>query len=531
MGAEISIPRKHTTRGIICAMLGALCWGFSGTCAQLLMDTYGAPSDWITASRMLFSALFFLAVAAVRERSALGAVLRDRRSLVSIALYALFGILLTQLSYLNVIHYTSAGVGTTIEQLGLALILLYSCWRARRLPTFREAAGLVFALGGLVFIATQGDLGKLMVPPEGLAWGLIAAVALALYTLMPVRVLSKWGAMIVTGFAMLFGGVVASAVAPPWQVPIELSPGSIGAFAAIVLIGTCAAYMLFLQGVNDCGPVKAGLLCAGEPVSAMILATVWLHTPVTVWDIMGCACILVMIVLVTEISPKKKPATTASPGAASAASSSEESVEGIELAPDPPMFAGRASVLGYYSARVATVADFNRITALLELGHETAAELGIAEGRAKKYPSPRRLMHSVRNGTTHVIEDSEGHLIGVFAVSFSPDKIYARGIDGAWLTDTTADPQPYAELHWVVVDKPARRRGVGRFILDRADEIAREGGRSSIRADIYPDNEPMRWLLERHGYRFCGTITVRNSFGAEKKRSAFERVLRRVDQR
>ena len=52
-------------------------------------------------------------------------------------------------------------------------------------------------------------------------------------------------------------------------------------------------------------------------------------------------------------------------------------------------------------------------------------------------------MHSIKNGTTHVVEDGDGRLIAVFAVSFSPDKNYARGIEGgAWLTDTNAVPQP-----------------------------------------------------------------------------------------
>ena len=128
---------------------------------------------------------------------------------------------------------------------------------------------------------------------------------------MPVKVLAKWGSMLVTGFAMLFGGVALTPVVQPWNIPMELSAGALGAFAAIVLVGTCAAYMLYLQGVNDCGPVKAGLLCAAEPVSAMVLAVVWLRDPVSAWDIAGCICILLMIVMVTELKPKAAPAPVA----------------------------------------------------------------------------------------------------------------------------------------------------------------------------------------------------------------------------
>lgn len=177
------------------------------------------------------------------------------------AAFSIFGIVLCQVSYFSVIHHTSAGVGTTIEQLGLVLIMLWTCLRKRRLPNPREVLGLVFAMAGLVLIATQGDLSRLALSQQGCFWGMVSAVALALYTLMPVKVLAKWGSMMVTGFAMLFGGAVLTPVVQPWAVPVELTPGFLLILTAVIVVGTCAAYMLYLQGINDCGPVKAGF-CA-----------------------------------------------------------------------------------------------------------------------------------------------------------------------------------------------------------------------------------------------------------------------------
>ena len=179
-------------RGIVCALAGSVCWGFSGTCAQLLMGAYGAPAYWITCVRMLISAVFFLGVVFVKDWRSVGALFRDWRSMISIAAFSIFGIALCQVSYFSVIHHTSAGVGTTIEQLGLVLIMLWTCLRKRRLPNPREVLGLVFAMAGLVLIATQGDLSRLALSQQGCFWGMVSAVALALYTLMPVKVLSKW---------------------------------------------------------------------------------------------------------------------------------------------------------------------------------------------------------------------------------------------------------------------------------------------------------------------------------------------------
>ena len=98
-----AVEGRHVARGVACALAGGVCWGFSGTCAQLLMSDYGAPATWITCVRMVIAAVFFLFLTAVRDWRDLVAVLRDWRSLARIAAFAVFGVLLTQLSYLNAI--------------------------------------------------------------------------------------------------------------------------------------------------------------------------------------------------------------------------------------------------------------------------------------------------------------------------------------------------------------------------------------------------------------------------------------------
>ena len=86
----------HMMRGIVCALAGSVCWGFSGTCAQLLMGDYGAPAYWITCVRMLISAVFFLGVVFVKDWRSVGALFRDWRSMISIAAFSIFGIALCQ---------------------------------------------------------------------------------------------------------------------------------------------------------------------------------------------------------------------------------------------------------------------------------------------------------------------------------------------------------------------------------------------------------------------------------------------------
>lgn len=509
----------HVVRGIVFAALGGICWGFSGTCAQLMTSGFGVPVAWITCVRLLLAAVIFLVVCVVREPRNLVAALRDKRSLGRIAAFSLLGVLLTQVSYLSAISFTNAGTGTVLERLGLIVIMGYVCLRMKRLPRLKEGIGLVLAIGGTFLIATKGNFGSLAIPAEGLFWGIVSAFALAFYTLLPGKVLEKWGSFIVTGLAMLIGGVVATAAVQPWTIPVDVSPALLGVLGAMVLVGTFAAYLFYLQGITDAGPVRAGLVGCVEPVSATVISAVWLGTPVGLVDIVGCAMIIGMVFLVTEREE-------GSGGAAA--------YEGAAY--DLPPFQGRATELGYYKARRATRDDFERAKALLEDGHRAMATLGIKEG-LKKYPSARRLMRSIDEGKTYVVvstpeseaadeaasSDAE-RIIGMFALNPQGDPAYAHMTGARWVTESSSPDNPaYAALHWVTVAADARRRGVGGYILGTAERIAKDEGKISVCCDIYEDNVPMRELLLSYGYEFCGNVEIHSRLGRVKRRAVFER--------
>lgn len=288
-----------TARGMLLAALGGTCWAFSGSCAQLLTTEYGLEPAWIICIRLPFAALLFLAVAVARDRARLAGALRDARSMAGIVLFALFGIILTQLSYLTAISLTNAGTGTVMERLGLVLLTALVCVMGRRLPRKREVAGVALALAGTVLIATKGDFGQLAIPPEALVWGFLLACGFVCYTLLPEKLLAKWGSIVVTGLGMLVAGIVACVAVRPWEAQIEVSWGMLAALAAMVVLGTFLAYLFYLQGVKEAGALRAGLVGCIEPVAATVFSAVWLGTAVTWADVAGMALIIGMVVLVS----------------------------------------------------------------------------------------------------------------------------------------------------------------------------------------------------------------------------------------
>lgn len=312
---EALLRRRHL-RGVLCALVGAGLWGFSGACAQYLLASYDITPSFITAVRMLGAGALFLIVLAVRNRGLLAAMLRDGRTLGQLAVFGGVGLFLCQITYTIVIGYTNAGTATVLQTTGIAFVMLFTCAATRRLPRVREAVGLVAAIAATWLIATQGDPSALYLPLVGLAWGIANGLSVAFYIMYPKRLFARWGSFAVTGIGMLFGGVVATAVylggvalGEPLALP-SLDAMGVAVFAAFIVVGTFAAFALYLHGVSVVGSVEGSLLGAIEPVSATVFATLWLGTAFTGADLAGCALMIAMIFLVTGKKEDAQPSSS-----------------------------------------------------------------------------------------------------------------------------------------------------------------------------------------------------------------------------
>ena len=156
------------------------------------------------------------------------------------------------------------------------------------------------ALAGTYILATGGDPRHMALSAKGLFWGLATAAAVTIYTLLPRKLLPRWGQQTVTGGGMLIGGVFVNLAARSWTFRVQLSPGCWLAVAAIILLGTVLAFSLFMIGIQDVGPVKSSMLASTEPLSATVFSAVWLHTAFTIPDLIGFACIIATIFLLAK---------------------------------------------------------------------------------------------------------------------------------------------------------------------------------------------------------------------------------------
>ena len=146
---------------------------------------------------------------------------------------------------------------------------------------------------------------------ESTCGALIGAVMVVVYNTLPQRLLRVYGSPVITGWGMLLGGVILGLLSRVWTQKVTLDAQTVMGILLIGVVGTAMAFTLYLQGVNDIGPVKTSLLSCAELVTAGVLTSVWLKTPLAWQDVLGMALILGMVAFLA-VPGRTTPNTTRS---------------------------------------------------------------------------------------------------------------------------------------------------------------------------------------------------------------------------
>ena len=198
---------SKTMKGTLMTLIAGIAWGLSGACGQYLM-AHGFTAIGLTTIRLIISGAVLLLLAFLADKKRVRAFLTDRSSYLPLLLFAFLGLLMTQLTYLEAIHATNAGTATVLQYLCPVGVLAYSCIKDRVAPTVSEIISMVLAIAGTFLIATHGQLNQLAINPKGLAWGVVSAFAYALYIILPLNLIQKWGSMLVIGVGMTIPGIL-----------------------------------------------------------------------------------------------------------------------------------------------------------------------------------------------------------------------------------------------------------------------------------------------------------------------------------
>lgn len=266
------------------ALLAATLWGVSGTCGQFLFHERAMAVEWLMAVRMLGAGVLLLLMALVRKERSVWAIWRDGRDRRSLLIFGIVGMLTVQYSYFAAIKHSNAATATILQFSAPVLIAIYLAIRYGKRLNVLEYLAIFLVVLGTFLLVTHGNFRSLTISPLAFALGIASAVSLALYTLMPGRLLNKYSALSVIGWGLFIGGSAISLFRPPWNVEGIIWDGYAYANTVFVaLFGTMIPFYVYLKAVQLIGGQKASLLTSAEPLSATLLAVVWLASPSRRW--------------------------------------------------------------------------------------------------------------------------------------------------------------------------------------------------------------------------------------------------------
>ncbi|WP_292008958.1 EamA family transporter [Chryseobacterium sp.] len=291
-------------KGFFLAILAALLWGVSGTFGQFLFQQRGVNIEWLITIRMLISGVCLLFFAGFVEKSDVFSVWKNKKDALQLAVFSITGMLAVQYTYFAAIKHSNAATATVLQYSGPVVIAVYLACKNKKLPVLIEFVAIVLAVLGTFLLVTHGNINSLSISPIALMFGLASAVALAIYTLQPIRLLSRYPSSVIIGWGMMCGGVAFSFVKAPWDIEGSWDMQTYWYTAFIVLFGTLVAFYAYLTAVQIIGGQKSSLLASMEPLSATVLAVLWLNVPFSMIDWIG-SLLIVSTVFLLSIKPKE----------------------------------------------------------------------------------------------------------------------------------------------------------------------------------------------------------------------------------
>ncbi len=294
---------RRGSAGLSLGILSAAAFGTSGSFASSLIGAGWSPAAAVLA-RIALAAVMLTVPAVVQLRGHWTAL---RRAAPRVTVYGLAGVAGCQLFYFNAVARMPVGVALLLEYLGTVLVVGWLWLRHGQRPRRLTVAGAAASIAGLILVLNL--TGTAGINPVGVMWGLLAAVALAIYFLLSAAtdaeplppIVMAWAGMCVGAAVLgLCGGIgilPMTASAHPvnflhhqvsWIVPV----------LGLSLVAAMVAYVAGIGAARRLGAKLASFIGMAEVLFAIVFAWLLLGQLPSAMQFLGGAFILAGVTLV-----------------------------------------------------------------------------------------------------------------------------------------------------------------------------------------------------------------------------------------
>lgn len=161
--------------------------------------------------------------------------------------------------------------------------------------------------------------------------------------------------------------------------------------------------------------------------------------------------------------------------------------------------------------RKSTQADIPELQNIFADAKSKMRESGNMRQWTGSYPSDEILRNDIARGFSYVVLRGE-EKVATFVLAICADPTYTKIYEGQWLDDEL----PYGTIHRIASHHGVH--GILEFVLEWSFSKI-----NNIRIDTHRDNKPMQYMMQKHGFTYCGIIYLLNG----DERLAYQKLINR----
>jgi len=280
----------NNPRGLTALFAGIVLFSTIEVASKLMQIGGGIAGQypfWLAALRFIITGLVLLlpAVYGLRGKAF------SRRDAAALAGLGLLGVTLMSSLYHLSITFLPANVAALVFSCNPVFVVLFAPLVLPEKITTRKLAAVVFCLTGIAVLARDRADG---VSPIGLLLMLAAIIIFALYTVFFKKMTPRYGALPITAFAGLVGGLCILPIAFQFEgFPLATyGEADWWGIAYLALVGTALGYFLFIYGIGHVEAGTGSMAFFLKPFLAAFFAWMVLNEALTIPLLIGGAFIL-----------------------------------------------------------------------------------------------------------------------------------------------------------------------------------------------------------------------------------------------
>lgn len=288
------IDLQQARLGYLYVSLAAILFAISGTLAKYLFNN-GVTAFQLIQMRTTLAFAGLLTWICLKDPALLKISIKNFPFFIGLGV---FGIGSAQFFYLLAISKINVAPAILLHYTGPVFVALYVVFIQRHKLSFNSVLAILGTLIGCFLVVGAYNLQLFALNRVGIVAGILAAVSFAVYSILSEYGMRKYTPWTVLLYGMLFAALMWNILHPPLEAFLHrYSPFQWGLILFIGVCGTIFPFGLYFEGVKRIKPTHASITATLEPISAGVIAAVFLGEMMGTLQIIGGLIVIVSIIL------------------------------------------------------------------------------------------------------------------------------------------------------------------------------------------------------------------------------------------